>query len=394
MRITRLLVVAIVVGLVAAACSEGTDGPPTAPERTNTTTTAVAPAALPPLRGLELQTIADTFEHPVAIVPAQGIDDTFVVERPGRLTALSDGNSVLDITAQTGWEISEQGFLGFAVHPSFPDDPRGFAVYTDLDEDVVLAAFEWNGSRFDLSTETELLTVPQPHFYHQGGGLVFGPRGYLWASFGDGGGNGDPYGNGQNPDTLNGTVIRIDVDAAKPYAVPETNPFVEGGGAPEVWAFGMRNPWRVTPVGDLVIVADVGFEVEDEIDMLAVDDAGANLGWPIMEGSGCYDTEDCATEGLTVPTVVIPHERSCAVIGGPVYRGELIPELWGHYVFGDHCVGWVRSIDVSAGPSSEVVDWEPMLGTVGNITTFGVDESGELMVATLDGLVARVVAVR
>jgi hypothetical protein len=345
-----------------------------------------------------LEPLATGLDHPVSIAPAPGIETTFVVERSGRVSTLQSAGSevVLDITARVGWEISEQGFLGFAVHPSFPHDPRGFAVYTNVDEDVVVASFDWSPEGiFDTTSEQFILKVPQPHFYHQGGGITFGPDGYLWLSFGDGGGIGDSYENGQNPHTLNGTVVRIDVDSAHPYAIPPTNPFVWGsGGAPEVWAFGLRNPWRITVDRDTIFIADVGQQSEEEINVAPTSGGGLNFGWPVMEGTLCYEADTCEGDALTPPTLTITRERACAVIGGPVYRGVDIVELHGHYVFGDHCFGWMRSAPVTDGDLGLVVDWEPMLGKIGNITTFGLDHHGELIVATLDGEVFRIAAVR
>jgi glucose/arabinose dehydrogenase len=369
----------------------------TGPDRAFPSTSSTTVADVPPLDGLRLEVVAEGLEHPVSIAPAPGVDDTFIVERTGRVvTASSSGrDAVLDITSRVGWQISEQGFLGFAVHPEFPSDPRAWAVYTDLDEDVVVGQFTWNGERFDASSERRVLEVPQPHYYHQGGGITFGPRGYLWLSFGDGGGIGDRYRNGQDPTTLNGTIVRIDVDNGDPYAIPPDNPFVDGtDGAPEVWAYGLRNPWRVTVVDRIVLIADVGQEGAEEIDVVAATDGGRNFGWPIMEGDQCFEASTCDMEGLTGPTLVLARDDLCALIGGPVYRGDAIPELRDQYVFGDHCSGWMHSAVVDGTRLGAITDWEPMLGSLGNITTFGLDQHGELLVANLDGVVARIVPVR
>lgn len=391
---SALSVLVFVVTLSACAADSVRVG--TVPTSQATSSTSLPD--LPPLRGLALEALATGLDDPVSIAPATGIETTFVVERTGRVSTLRSAGSqiVLDITARVGWENSEQGFLGFAVHPSFPDDPRGFAVYTNVDEDVVVASFDWSPAGFfDPTSEQIILKVPQPHFYHQGGGITFGPYGYLWLSFGDGGGIGDTYGNGQNPHTLNGTVVRIDVDSAQPYAIPPTNPFVGGSdGASEVWAFGLRNPWRITVDGDTIFIADVGQQGEEEINVAPISGGGLNFGWPIMEGTVCYEADTCAGDALIPPALTIARERACAVIGGPVYRGVDIVELHGHYVFGDHCFGWMRSAPVAGGDLGLVVDWEPMLGDIGNITTFGLDHHGELIVATLDGEVFQIVAVR
>ena len=224
---------------------------------------------------------------------------------------------------------------------------------------------------------------------------MFGPDGYLWIAFGDGGGNGDRYRNGQNVDTLKGSIVRIGIDGAQPYSIPSTNPFaLTDGGAGEIWAYGLRNPWRITIDRDLLFIADVAFNGSEEVNVIQIDESGLNFGWPVMEGNECYDSEKCDSTGMTPPVLTVPHSRACAIIGGPVYRGFEIPELHGHYVFGDYCFGWMRSAPVNDGGLGEVVDWEPMLGTIGNITTFGTELDGELLVATQEGNVFRVTALR
>jgi glucose/arabinose dehydrogenase len=383
--------------VVAIAGCGGGEPAPVGPQRATTTTTLPDLPSPPPLERLALEPVAEGLSEPVAIATARAIDEVFIVERTGRIVTLSsDGrDAVLDLNSRIGWEVNEQGLLGLAVHPDFPRDPRGFVVYTDTDFDVVVSSFTWNGDRFDASSEHVVLEVAQPHKYHQGGGILFGPRGDLWLSFGDGGGNGDPYGNGQNPDTLNGTIVRIDVDNADPYAVPPDNPFVESDdGAPEVFAYGLRNPWRFTIDGDNLIIADVGQYSAEEIDIVSVSGGGENFGWPVLEADECFEAETCDRDGMTMPVVVIPHERVCAIIGGVVYRGTAIPELHGHYLFGDHCVGWMRSAPVEGSGLGRIKDWEATLGSLGMVTTFATDPDGEVLIANLEGEVHRLIPVR
>ncbi len=358
--------------------------------------TSTMPPDLPTLVGLELELLAELVE-PVAIASAPGVAATFVVERAGRVVQLADPEPVvvLDITAQVSSENSEQGFLGMMPHPDFPTDPRVFAIYTDLHEDVVAASFVWVDGAFDPASEIQILQVDQPHFYHQGGGMAFGPQGFLWMSFGDGGGIGDRFKNGQDTDTLNGTVVRISVDDGSPYAVPSTNPFASNeDGAPEIWAYGLRNPWRITIDGDVIIIADVAQDGFEEVNVSKIARVGHNFGWPVLEGTECYDAETCDSTGMTPPVLTVDPDEVCAIIGGPVYRGSQIPELYGHYVFGDLCRGWMRSAPLTGDDLGEVVDWEPMLGSIGTITTFGLDPEGELLVATIDGSLYRIVARR
>jgi len=390
---------ALIVAVSACAGSEDGAGPPVIDVSIpSTTTSSTTLPELPPLRGLALELVVGGLSEPVAIASVPSIDTTFVVERTGTVRSLTSEGSevVLDVTDRIYLEVSEQGLLGFTPHPDFPNDPRAFAIYTDLAEDVVVSSFRWDESgSFDPASEVKVLEISQPHYYHQGGGMVFGPGGLLWMGFGDGGGNGDRYKNGQNTDTLKGTIVRISVDGGDPYAIPSTNPFaLTDEGAPEIWAYGLRNPWRFAIDGDLLIVADVAYNGSEEVNVAAVDAAGLNYGWPVMEGAECYEAEVCESAGMTPPVLTVGHSGACAIIGGPVYRGLNIPELHGHYIFGDYCFGWMRSAPVVGSSLGEVVDWKPMLGNIGNISTFGTDVNGELLVATLGGDVSRVVARR
>ena len=391
------LLMAILPLLLLSACSEDTDGPTMGPERTSTTTTTAPLPEVAPLTGLDIEVIASDLDEPVALGPAPGIDELFIVQRTGRLVTASSGgtSAVLDLTSDIAWEVNEQGFLNFAVHPSFPDTPLGYAIYTNRDFDVVVSSFEWTGAVFDKSSEREILIVPQPHKWHQGGGMLFGPYGNLWLSFGDGGGIGDRFDNGQNPKTLNGTILRIDVDNGDPYAYPPDNPFLDRDeGLPEIWAYGLRNPWRFAIDGSTIIIADVGQETAEEINVASIHDGGLNFGWSVMEGFGCYDAEACDDTGMTAPVVALDRDTSCAIIGGPVYRGVAIPEMHGHYVFADYCRGWIRSMPLVDGQLGEMVDWEPQLGRLGNVAVVGTDQDGELVVTLLDGTVGRIVPVR
>ena len=401
MHLFRPLVpgLAIAVTLLTAACGATPDDA-FGPDRGSTTTsTTIALPEFDPLSGLSTEVVATELEEPVTIAASAILETTFVGERTGYVTAInSDGqHRVLNATDLVGWDINEQGFLGIALHPEFPADPRIFAFYTDKDRDVVVSSFTWDGEAFDPDSVVEILHVPQPHKYHQGGGIVFGPQGHLWLSFGDGGGIGDKYDNGQNPFSLQGTIVRIDVEVEgeAEYMIPPSNPFAEGGeGDPLVWAFGLRNPWRITIDGNQLFIADVGQYNAEEINVVAIDDGGGNYGWPIMEGNGCYEAEACETAGLRPPTLEVNRESTCAIIGGPVYRGTVIPELHGHYIYGDFCTGWVRSVKVFDGDLSEPVDWTEDVGRLGQISTFGTDPSGEILLATLNGTLYRIVPLR
>lgn len=371
-----------------APTGPGTTAPPALDDATT-----VPSAKLPPLR---LELITDALDEPVAMALRPGEERLFIAEKTGRIRTVTgntlDDGTFLDLTDIVLSEKSEQGLLGLTFDGA---GRRLFVVYTDHSRALRIYEYAMAGDRVDLRSAKPILTVEQPYSAHQGGAIAFGPDGYLWIGFGDGGGIGDPKGNGQNPANLLGTVVRIDVDAYHPYAVPPDNPFVGAdGGAPEIWAFGLRNPWRITFDGGFVYVADVGQYAWEEVNILPVDAGGANLGWSVLEGNECYEADSCDTEGLIPPTFTIEHYRSCAIVGGPVYRGAAMPELTGHYFYGDFCVGWVRSLFFDGEAVVAEHDWEADLGRAGHITTFGLDAAGEIMLANQEGSLYRIVPAR
>ncbi len=398
----RRLSTFMMLAFVAAACATGPRiGPGTTTVGTAPPTTAEPPSGR--FVGLAAETVVAELGAVTDLVAVPGDDRIYAVLKEGRIVVVDGDGDVadepfLDLRAEVGDDGAEQGMLGLAFHPRFPADPRIYVTFTDTAGDLHVVAMRADRDAVNRRTRQEILTVPQPHQYHQGGGIRFGPDGYLWISLGDGGGIGDEYGNGQDPSTLLGSIVRIDVDAASPYAIPPDNPFVDTPGfRPEVWAYGLRNPWRFTFDGEagLVVIADVGQYAWEEVDVAGVDEGGANFGWPVMEGPECFDGADCDPTGLVAPTLALPHEGLCALIGGPVYQGAAIPELRGHYFYGDFCVGWVRSAPLRAtGSFGPVRHWRSDLGELGNITTFGTDGAGEVLVANLEGTIYRLVAER
>jgi glucose/arabinose dehydrogenase len=295
----------------------------------------------------------------------------------------------------------EQGLLGLAVPPTFPDDPRLFVDYTDLEGNTVVASYSLpagDSPRFDPASAVWILTVNQPYPNHNGGALAFGPDGMLYVSFGDGGSGGDPLGNGQRTDVVLGKILRLDVrpDAATNgrYAVPPDNPFVgKADTRPEIWEYGLRNPWRLSfdrATGDLWI-GDVGQNAWEEVDVAPAGVGGLNFGWNTMEGNHCFSPkEGCPTSGITPPVAEYGHDGgACTVIGGSVYRGKAQPLLVGGYVFADYCSGqmWAIAADVDGYQDPVPV------GTAGSgIAAFGEDAAGELYAANLDGTISRLVA--
>ena len=239
-----------------------------------------------------------------------------------------------------------------------------------------------------------LLTEAQPFANHNGGGLAFDNGGRLLIALGDGGSGGDPLGNGQKLDTFLGKILRIDVDAATPYAVPADNPFrATPGAAPEIWAYGLRNPFRISvdrPTGDLYI-GDVGQNRVEEIDVgLASRRGGENYGWNVTEGSQCFSpASGCNRTGFDPPVYEYSHSEGCSVTGGVVYRGCRMPDLAGTYFFGDFCTGLVRSFRLANGQATDVRDWTAGSCGVNSPASFGLDADGEAYVVDYDGEVYR-----
>ena len=393
----RLTLVVAAVAVVAGSCSAAPSNVAPIGPGTTAPVTVDAPVISPPtdLPTLGLQLVTNGLAEPVAMVLRRGDDRLFVAERLGRIMVVEEGalsaEPFLDLSDVVHGPNAEQGLLGLAFHP---DGDRLFVLYTDDALDVQIVAYAIADDRVVTDSVTAILTVAQPAKHHQGGGMVFGPDGYLWIGLGDGGGIGDPHGNAQNRASLPGSIVRLDVDAATPYAVPPDNPFVgSDDAANEVWAYGLRNPWRFALDAGAVYIADVGHYEREEINVVPMAASGSNFGWPIREGDVCFEADECETEGLVDPTVALPHHRLCAIVGGPVYRGDAIPELYGQYFYGDYCVGWVRSLLFDGEKVIAEHDWETDLGSPGQITTFGVDPDGEILLATQGGEVYRIVAV-
>jgi glucose/arabinose dehydrogenase len=343
---------------------------------------------------LAMTRLASGLDAPVFLTAPPGDTRAFVVEQPGRIRVLRGGSvrptPFLDITDRVR-AGGERGLLGLAFHPAYASNGLFFVYYTRSDGASRVARFEV-GADPDLAdpgSESVVLDVPQPFSNHNGGMMAFGPGGELFIALGDGGGAGDPNGNGQDTDTLLGSLLRIDVDGAQPYAIPPGNPFASGGGRPEIWALGLRNPWRFSidvPTGRIWI-GDVGQDRAEEINRRSLADAGVNYGWSITEGSDCFQASTCDTDGLAAPFHSYDHDRGCSVIGGYVYRGDAAPALRGQYFFSDFCAGFLHSLDAAA-VAPEPVEWAtPELGRV---LSLGRDAAGEVYVLTAAGDIWRI----
>lgn len=336
------------------------------------------------------QTLVTGLDQPVLLTSPPGDPRLFIVQKTGKVRILANGTlqdaPFLDLGSSIS-TASEQGLLGLAFHPGFAANQRFFVYYTDPRGTITVAEGQSNSASL-----TPLLTVPHDMAdNHNGGWLAFGPDGLLYIGTGDGGGGGDPEGNGQNPDARLGKLLRIDVDAAKPYAIPPTNPFATTGGAPEIFALGLRNPWRAAFDGDLLYIGDVGQGDWEEVNVLNITDAGANLGWNRAEGMGCFGAATCDLTGLVQPVHVYDHNLGCSVTGGYVYRGTAMPALQGRYFFSDFCTGNLMSFRLVDGTATEVIGMAEATTSLGQVASFGQDSMGELYMLTLDGTLAKLV---
>ena len=354
----------------------------------------------PPVESIRLQEVASGLSSPVFLTAAAGDARLFVVEQPGRIRIVENGSLAaapfLDITDRV-LAGGERGLLSMAFHPRYAQNGLFFVYYTDRAGDIRVDRFRVSAdrSRAELASARNVITIPHRDASNPNGGLVaFGPDGKLYLGTGDGGGGGDPRGNGQNPLSLLGKILRLDVDAGDPYGIPADNPFAGRSSARnEIWAIGVRNPWRYSWDRDsgTLFVADVGQNAWEEINAVPGTAAGLNYGWNTMEGAHCFPAgSDCSTAGKTLPVLEYGRADGCSVTGGYVYRGGALPALRGHYFYADYCQGWVRSFRVSGGQASDRREWE--VGDVGNITSFGEDAGGELYVLSAAGRVFRVVA--
>jgi glucose/arabinose dehydrogenase len=390
--ISSLCIVCSGFGLAERAGAQGVEGQ-------STPVVEQAPAiALTPI-------VTGGLRDPLYVTHAgDGSGRLFVVEQPGRIRIVENGRLIeppfLDISRRVR-SGGEQGLLGLAFHPAYARNGRYFLNYTRVpDAATVVAEYRVSENpNVSLIDEKVLLVVPQPYPNHKGGMVEFGPDGFLYIALGDGGSGGDPGNRGQNRHELLGKILRIDVDRGVPYAIPPDNPFAAGGGRPEVYAYGLRNPWRFSfdrKTGELW-AADVGQDDWEEIDVVR---RGGNYGWRIMEGNHCFSPPTgCVTSGLVPPVAEYRNRRPrCSVTGGYVYRGSRIPSLLGTYVYGDYCSGEIFGlVNVTGGAPSVLgtasVSTTPrvLLSTHLKISSFGQDQAGELYVVGHEGTVHRIV---
>ncbi len=353
--------------------------------------TRVLPKAAP-RPPIVLQPVVTGLSSPVYVTqPADGSGRLFIVEQAGLIRIFRPGVGLLptpflDIRSRVVFG-GEQGLLSVAFHPSYASNGRFFVNYTSPTGGLhsVIAEYRVSAGNPDVAdaAETVLLTIAQPFTNHNGGLNLFGPDGMLYIGLGDGGGSGDPQGNGQRLSTLLGKILRIDVNTGSPYGIPGDNPFINTPGARgEIWAYGLRNPWRFSfdRVTGQLYIADVGQGSWEEIDLGG---PGRNYGWNVTEGTHCYPPgSSCAIAGFTLPVTEYDHSQGCSVTGGYVYRGSRVPELIGQYLFGDYCSGRLWAL---GGSPRTFWTQRQVLVTGFNISSFGEDQSGEVYIVDYNG---------
>ena len=398
-------------------------GPTAAPaqtaqaQRPTTAASPTAPASAPVPRGLPQLDVEPAFpnislQRMVHLTYSSENDARlFVVLQPGRIVFFEDRpdaqdvRTFMDISERVSDRGNEEGLLGLAFDPAYESNGYFYVYYSAANpRRSVISRFSVDANdpdRADASSETEIIVVPQPYSNHNGGHLVFGPDAFLYVGLGDGGSANDPSGNGQDKTTLLGTILRIDVstlDSLGRYAVPPDNPFAgDGGGVrSEIWAYGLRNPWRFNfdpETGDLW-AADVGQNAWEEVDVIR---PGANYGWNVMEGAHCTprrgltgllrkSSDECDRTGLELPVVEYGREDGCSITGGYVYRGARLTSLAGAYVYGDFCSGKIWGLRAENGVA---VEHRLLVDSSLSLSAFGENPAGELFMLSFDRKIYR-----
>jgi glucose/arabinose dehydrogenase len=347
---------------------------------------------------LGVEQVASGLDQPVHVTAPVGDPRLFIVEQPGRIRIVEDGKLLatpfLDIVNKVG-SGGERGLLSVAFHPDYRSNGFLFVNYTNKSGDTQIERYTVSANRnvADPGTAKLILAIDQPYSNHNGGLNLFGPDGMLYIGMGDGGSQGDPHGNGQNANALLAKLLRINVDGGDPYSIPAANPYAKGGGRGEIWAIGLRNPWRFSfdRISGLLYIADVGGDNFEEVDVAPIPASGVNYGWSITEGPSCRRSTGCNQTGLQKPVLsYATHQNStCAIIGGSVYRGRKIPEIQGQYFYSDYCNSWLRSFGFANGKVTDEHDWP--VGKLGSITSFGEDSQGELYMCISSGRVYRII---
>ena len=350
---------------------------------------------------IALQSFATGFSNAVAIAHPPADSRLFVVQKTGLIRILNSNGTInatpfLTVTGLSSG--SEQGLLGMAFHPNYATNGLFFINYTNTAGDTVIAKYTVSANpNIANTTATILMTIDQPYSNHNGGSLVFGPDGYLYIGMGDGGSGGDPQGYAQNltvdssfpSRVFLGKMLRLDVDSASPYGIPPTNPYATTAGLGEIWAYGLRNPWKFSfnrLNGDLWI-GDVGQTAFEEVNkVVAPLPTGLNFGWRCYEGNAVYNTSGCAAMSTMVsPVAVYDHSTGCSITGGYFYTGSMYPNFFNKYFYSDYCDNKIRTLD-----GSNVV--ATTASFTGGFAAFGEDAAGELYVAGIsNGIIYKII---
>ena len=338
--------------------------------------------------------------RPVYLTSPPADPRLFIVLQNGQIRIVDSGQllagTFLDLSSQVSGG-NEQGLLSMAFHPDYANNGYFYVNYTDNSGDTQVVRYTVSAgdpNQANAASAFTILSVAQDFGNHNGGHLVFGDDGMLYIPLGDGGSAGDPNNHGQDPSDLLGSILRIDVDGGSPYAIPADNPFAsgQGGARPEVWAYGVRNPWRIAfdRVDDVLYVADVGQNTLEEVNAVSASASPVNYGWRTMEGTACFNpSSGCVQTGLTLPVVEYDHGEGCSITGGFAYRGSAIQGVAGHYFYSDYCSGFLRSFRFAGGIVSQAQDWT--IGNVGNVLSFGEDSAGELYILSDNSTVYRLI---
>lgn len=403
---TRALLALCAFTLVIAACGgddSATDttvaGAETSEGAATETTTATA-ASTSTLIGMTLELVTEDIPRPSMIHAGVGDDYMYLVDKLGTIRVFdSEDNNLPDRFINIRDRVIdggiEQGLLGMAIHPDYQANHKFYLYYVNKEGSRTVSEFTStvDPPKTDPSTEKILYTFPQPTSEprHYGGMMMFGPDGYLWISSGDGAKASE---NGQNPHNFFGVILRLDVNSDDPYGIPADNPFVDGvDGAPEVWAYGLRNPWRffIDPVERMIYIGDVGQSLWEEINVVSIDGGGYNFGWDQVEGPRCFREFGCDQSPYEEPVEIYSHDEGISITAGVVYRGTEFPELVGHFVYSDWGGGFVRSFRFENGVVTQRQDWSASFPPVGEgqINTFGIGHDGEMWIGTFAGEVFR-----
>ena len=346
---------------------------------------------------LALAPVVTGLAFPVFLTAPAADSRLFIVEKPGRIRIVENGTlrsaPFLDITSLVS-SSGERGLLGLAFHPRYATNGFFYINYTDLAGHTRIVRYTVSADRHvaNAASAKLILGVQQPYDNHNGGMIAFGPDGMLYIGMGDGGAAGDPHDHGQNRLTLLGDMLRLDVDGGDPYRPAPGNPYIgRSDGLPEIWASGLRNPWRFSfdREGGRLYIADVGQNALEEINVVPAAQAGVNYGWRLMEGDQCYNASTCTQHGLTLPVLTYGRDDGRSVTGGYVYRGGAIPGIAGHYFYSDFIGGWLRSFRFDGATVHDRRDWN--IPESGSITSFGEDSAGELYLMNATGTVFRLV---